>query len=164
MIKEYKIDVLLAHTDEKGIEAYYSPKEQTLYINESHITEQAEEEGMPVEDYAQITFAHEIGHITDEDLPDIDMRISNYWDMIDCLGYKNKTFDLIKELRMQAEKNAWDRAVLYIKERLKDKLPSIRKKALRNSDLNLEIVRDLIKIKHEAKANRERLENLKKQI
>lgn len=144
-----KVTVIIDNSD-NNFQARYLPGTLTLLINEQQITIDSNSyPNISLMDYSTIILLHEIGHISDQniDLPKINQELNKYEKLIESQGYNEKWGKQRKQLKLQAEINAWNYAEKFIDPELKDIYIQIRNDAIKrdSKDYELENERDSLK-------------------
>lgn len=141
-------------TDEMDYNMYYNIEEQVIRYNESTLkTDLSNYNNVTYEDFFEIIFCHEVGHILDVNLPKNHELANILLNKIKDNPFSNTTKNYLKDLekiKYENEKNAWKNASAIIRESLLNEFEHVKEIDLANAKeiakLEVEILKNNIEL------------------
>lgn len=131
-------------------EGLWDPDSLTIFINEMLIMQSAKEKGINSKEYAVIIFLHELGHVLDDELEEIDKHINTAKKLINEKEYKDEWFNEYSFHSYKAEENAWKIAEDFIAEDFLGNFTKVKTESLKQHKEILKLEKKLLKLNHKA--------------
>ncbi|PXW88832.1 hypothetical protein DFR56_103338 [Pseudogracilibacillus auburnensis] len=139
-------NLIIKKDNEMLQEALYVPVESTILINEILMKESANENHIDIKEYASIIYLHEVGHVLDPDLNDIDTQMTKALKNIYDNGFNERLFNKYAFNSYSAEENAWEIARNLINDDFLENFLKIKKESLNLHKNILKSEKELLKL------------------
>jgi hypothetical protein len=111
-------NLLIKETEEPEYIAFYENRLNTLFVNVRSLIEEAELNEIKLKDYITIMICHELGHVSDQQLPIIEKSIRQLARDIELHGYDEVKGEELIQNRIKIEQNGWELGFKFVPDEL----------------------------------------------
>jgi hypothetical protein len=111
-------NLLIKEIEEPEYIAFYENRLNTLFVNVQSLIEEAELNEIKLKDYITIMICHELGHVSDPQLPTIEEANRKLICNIEKYGYDDVIGNEIINNRIKVEYNAWELGLKFVPDEL----------------------------------------------
>ncbi|MFJ7940936.1 hypothetical protein ACIQYG_20915 [Peribacillus sp. NPDC096622] len=130
IVDNLNINVNIVLTDDDSVVMIFYPKENQIKVNLKSLEYSCEIYNLSLEVYSRIILYHELGHVLDPELEELENVITSSFNLLIKNGFNEILLEMIKENRILAEKNAWRIAESFIEKDLYDVFVNIKQDSL----------------------------------